>query len=89
MLQTGPYQVSLQQQIRFYSQIFGTKHCRYNKGSLYHCLRHRELTVYFGSVWRVSNSIYLPKHCVVTEVIIRLSPLNSLTHSYLVSVKGS
>ena len=31
----GFYQVSLQQQIRFYSKIFGNKHCRYNEGPLY------------------------------------------------------
>ena len=31
----GSYQVSLQQQIRFYSKIFGNKHCRYNEGPLY------------------------------------------------------
>ena len=31
----GPYQVSLKQQIRFYSKIFGNKHCRYNEGPLY------------------------------------------------------
>ena len=31
----GSYQVSLQQQIGFYSNIFGNKHCRYNEGPLY------------------------------------------------------
>ena len=31
----GSYQVSLHQQIRFYSKIFGKKHCRYNEGPLY------------------------------------------------------
>ena len=31
----GSYQVSLQQQIRFYSKIFGNKHRRYNEGPLY------------------------------------------------------
>ena len=31
----GSYQVPLQQQIRFYSKIFGNKHCRYNEGPLY------------------------------------------------------
>ena len=31
----GSYQASLKQQIRFYSKIFGNKHCRYNKGPLY------------------------------------------------------
>ena len=31
----GSYQVSLQQQIRVYSKIFGNKHCRYNEGPLY------------------------------------------------------
>ena len=31
----GSYQVSLQQQIRYYSKIFGNKHCRYNEGPLY------------------------------------------------------
>ena len=31
----GSYQVSLQQQIQFYSKIFGNKHCRYNEGPLY------------------------------------------------------
>ena len=35
MLYTGPNQVSFQQQIWFYSKIFGNKHCRYNKGPLY------------------------------------------------------
>ena len=35
MLQMGPYRVSLQQQIRFYSKIFGNKHYRYNEGPLY------------------------------------------------------
>ena len=30
-----PYQVSLQQQIQFYSKLFGNKHCRYNEGPLY------------------------------------------------------
>ena len=32
------YQVSLQQQIRFYSKIFGNNHCRYNEGPVYHGL---------------------------------------------------
>ena len=32
----GPYQVSLPQQIRFYSKISGNKHCRYNEGPLYY-----------------------------------------------------
>ena len=31
----GSFQVSLQQQIRFYSKIFGNKHCSYNEGPLY------------------------------------------------------
>ena len=35
MLRTGPYQVSLKQQIRFNSQILGNKQCRYNEGPLY------------------------------------------------------
>ena len=30
----GSYQVALQQQIRFYSKIFGNKHCRYNDGPM-------------------------------------------------------
>ena len=30
----GSYQVSLQQQIRFYNKIFGNKQCRYNEGPL-------------------------------------------------------
>ena len=34
----GSYQVSLQQQIRFYSKIFGNKHRRYNEGPLYHII---------------------------------------------------
>ena len=31
----GSYQVSLQQQIRFYCKIFGNKQCHYNEGPLY------------------------------------------------------
>ena len=31
----GSFPVSLQQQILFYSKIFGNKHCRYNEGPLY------------------------------------------------------
>ena len=31
----GPHQVSLQQQIRFNSKIFGNKQCCYNEGPLY------------------------------------------------------
>ena len=34
MLWTGPYQVSLEQQIRFYSKTFDNKRCRYNEGIL-------------------------------------------------------
>ena len=34
----GSYQVSLQQQIRLYSKIFGNKHCRYNEGPMYNVL---------------------------------------------------
>ena len=30
----GSYQVSLQQQIQFYSKIFGNRHCRYDEGPL-------------------------------------------------------
>ena len=30
----GSYQVSLQQQTRFYSKIFGNKQCRYNEGPM-------------------------------------------------------
>ena len=30
----GPYQVSLAQQIRFYSKTFDNKRCRYNEGIL-------------------------------------------------------
>ena len=38
MFKTGPYQVSLLQQIRFNSKIFGNKRYLYNEGPLY---RHR------------------------------------------------
>ena len=31
----GSYQVSLKQQIQFYSKIFGNKHRRHNEGPLY------------------------------------------------------
>ena len=31
----GFYPVSVYQQIRFYSKIFGNKYCRYNEGPLY------------------------------------------------------
>ena len=31
----GPYQLSFQQQIRFYSKIFSNKLCCYNEGPLY------------------------------------------------------
>ena len=35
MLKMGLYQVSLKQQIRFNSKIFGNKQCCYNEGPLY------------------------------------------------------
>ena len=39
----GSYHVSLQQQIRFYSKIFGNKHRRYNEGPLYNLRHYREI----------------------------------------------
>ena len=48
MHKTGPYQVSLKQQIRLNGKIFGNKHCRNNEGPVYFKgLSWAYVTVYF------------------------------------------
>ena len=47
--------VSLQQQIRFYSRIFGNKHRRYNEGPLY-------IIVQLNSKWYIAMFYLLILH---------------------------
>ena len=53
----GSYQVSSQQQIRFYSKIFGNKHCRYNEGPLYKSLCNVDNSRMFFTIRNKSDAL--------------------------------